>query len=285
MLSYGDAFYHLKNELQSLYDAQEAAAIAHELLYAITGLDKMDRLMKKDVLLTPTEQTQYDLGKSGLLTGKPLQYVTGVAWFMGREFKVDEHVLIPRPETEELVDWIIKEYKDKQDISILDIGTGSGCIPISLQLALPGATTLSCDVSEQAIDVAKENARKLEADVSFIKTDFLNQKMWYNFEQYDVIVSNPPYIPQKEYENMHTNVRDHEPSLALFVPDDDALLFYRNIAEFGKTNLKPDGVIYCELHKDHAEETERMFREKGYKTELRKDMNGNERMIRLNQDY
>lgn len=280
MLSYGDAFYRLKTHLTSLYDAQEAAAIAHELLFTITGLEKMDRLMQKDSLLTPTQETQYDLAKAGLLTGKPLQQVTGIAWFYGKGFKVNEHVLIPRPETEELVDWIVKNHKSEQDITILDIGTGSGCIPISLQLALPHATTLSCDISEDAIKVAKENAHKLEADVSFIKTDFLNQKMWYNFDKYDVIVSNPPYIPQSEYQSMHTNVRDHEPALALFVPDDDALLFYRNIAEFGKTNLNPSGQIYCELHKDHAVETEMMFREKGYKTALRKDMHGNLRMLK-----
>lgn len=280
MLSYGDAFYQLKNDLTSLYDAQESAAIAHELLFAITGLEKMDRLMQKDSLLTQTQETQYDLAKAGLLTGKPLQYVTGISWFFGRQFKVNEHVLIPRPETEELVDWIVKEHKGQQNISILDIGTGSGCIPISLQLALPHATTLSCDISEDAINVAKDNARKLEANVSFIKTDFLNQKMWYNFDKYDVIVSNPPYIPQKEYDNMHTNVRDHEPALALFVPDDDALLFYRNIGEFGKTNLNAHGIIYCELHKDHAVDTEQMFREKGYVTELRKDMHGNDRMLK-----
>jgi release factor glutamine methyltransferase len=282
MLSYGDAFYQLKNDLQSLYDAQEAAAIAHELLYTITGLEKIDRLMKKDALLTPTEQTRYDLAKAGLLTGKPLQYVTGKAWFFGKQFKVDEHVLIPRPETEELVDWIVKDHAGRHNITILDIGTGSGCIPISLQLALPHATTLSCDISEEAIKVAKENARKLEADVSFIKTDFLNQKMWYNFDKYDVIVSNPPYIPQKEYADMHTNVRDHEPSLALFVPDDDPLLFYRNIAEFGKTNLNTNGHIYCELHKDYAVDTETMFKEKGYITELKMDVHGNLRMLRAN---
>jgi release factor glutamine methyltransferase len=282
MLSYGDAFYQLKNELQSLYDAQESAAIAHELLYSITGKEKMDRLMQKDSLLTDTEQTEYTIAKANLLKGMPLQYATGIAWFMGRPFKVNEYVLIPRPETEELVDWIVKDHKNKHNISILDIGTGSGCIPILLQLAFPHATTLSCDISEEAINVAKENARKLEADVSFIKTDFLNQKMWCNFEQYDVIVSNPPYIPQKEYADMHTNVRDFEPSLALFVPDDDALLFYRNIAEFGKTNLKENGVIYCEVHKDYSVDTERMFKEKGYRTELRKDMHGNDRMLKAN---
>ena len=286
MLSYGEAFYQLKNELQSLYDAQEAAAIAHELLYSITGLDKMERLMQKDTLFSEEQQARFESGKSDLLAGKPLQYVTGTAWFIGREFKVNDHVLIPRPETEELVGWIINDCKDKKDISILDIGTGSGCIPISLQLALPNAFITSCDISGEAIEVAKETARKLGADVSFIKTDFLNQKMWYNFEQYDVIVSNPPYIPQNEYEQMHTNVRDHEPSLALFVPNDDALLFYRNIAEFGREHLKPNGIIYCELHKDYAKESEKMFNQKGYDTELRKDMHGNDRMLKaeLNHD-
>lgn len=280
MLSYGEAFYQLKNELQSVYDTQEATAIAHELLFSITGLEKMDRLMQKDTPFTVAQEAQYITSKTELLTGRPLQYVTGISWFMGREFKVNEHVLIPRPETEELVQWIADEYKDKGNISILDIGTGSGCIPISLQLALPDAYITSCDISEEAINIAKENARRLDAGVSFIKTDFLNQKMWDNFEQYDIIVSNPPYIPQNEYDNMHTNVRDHEPALALFVPNDDALLFYRNIAEFGKTNLEEGGHIYCELHKDHAAATETMFREKGYRTELRKDMHGNERMIR-----
>ncbi|MBL7719000.1 MAG: peptide chain release factor N(5)-glutamine methyltransferase [Flavipsychrobacter sp.] len=284
MLSYGDAFYQLKNALQSLYDTQEAAAIAHELLYSITGLEKMDRLMKKDELLTNGQQQAYNNGKAELLIGRPLQYVTGVAWFMGRRFRVNEQVLIPRPETEELVDWIVKDFKEKADITILDIGTGSGCIPISLQLALPSSTVLSCDISEGAINMAKENTRAIGADVSFIKTDFLNQKMWYNFDKYDVIVSNPPYIPQKEYENMHTNVRDHEPALALFVPSDDALLFYRNIAEFANEHLNDGGTIYCELHKDHAMETEKMFKGYGYKTELRKDMHGNDRMIKLNRD-
>jgi release factor glutamine methyltransferase len=280
MLVYGDAFYQLKNELQPLYDAQEAAAIAHELLYSITGLEKMDRLIQKDKLFTEEQNAAYNKGKAALLSGKPLQYVTGTSWFMGREFKVNELVLIPRPETEELVDWVAKDYKDKQNISILDIGTGSGCIPVSLKLALPGSVVTSGDISEEAITVAESNARKLSADVSFIKTDFLNEKMWANFEKYDVIVSNPPYIPQSEYANMHTNVRDHEPAIALFVPTDDALVFYRNIAAFGKEHLKVGGVIYCELHKDHAAETEQMFMKMGYKTELKKDMNGNERMVK-----
>ena len=280
MLSYGEAFYDLKNDLQPMYDAQEAAAITHELLFSITRLQKTDRLMQKDTVFTESQQAKFEKGKADLLSGKPVQYVTGICWFTGREFKVNEHVLIPRPETEELVQWIINDHQSKEAVTILDIGTGSGCIPVSLQLALPNASTLACDISEDAINVAKENARRLAADVSFIKTDFLNQKMWYNFEQYGVIVSNPPYIPQNEYDQMHINVRDHEPSLALFVPNDDALLFYRNIAEFGKEHLKQNGAIYCELHQDYAAATEEMFKERGYQTELRKDMHGNERMLK-----
>ena len=280
MLSYGDAFYRLKNELLPIYDEGEAAAIAHELLSHITGLRKIDRLMKKNDPLSVAQIEAFEKGRRELLQGRPLQYVTGVAWFDGKEYKVNEHVLIPRPETEELVNWIINDAKDKQDISILDIGTGSGCIPIALKLGLPNAMVTACDISADALRVAKENARHLKADISFIKTDFLNQKMWANFDAYDIIVSNPPYIPRSEYENMHTNVRDHEPEIALFVPNDDALLFYRNIAEFAREHMKENGCIYCELHKDHAEESESMFMVKGYRTDLQVDMHGNPRMIK-----
>jgi release factor glutamine methyltransferase len=236
--------------------------------------------MKKEDLLNAAQMETFEKGRRELLKGRPLQYVTGVAWFAGQDYKVNEHVLIPRPETEELVDWVVADCKDKPELSILDIGTGSGCIPISLKLGLPAAVVTSCDISADALRVAKENARNLKADVTFIKTDFLNQKMWYNFAKYDVIVSNPPYIPRSEYEKMHTNVRDHEPEIALFVANEDALVFYRNIAEFAKEHLNEGGNIYCELHKDHAEETERMFKVKGYSTELRADMNGNLRMLK-----
>jgi release factor glutamine methyltransferase len=287
MLNLGEAFYELKNQLLQLYDPQEATAIAHEALSDITGLAKLERLMRKDATFTEEQIKRYASAKEELLKGKPLQYVTGKAWFFGREFKVNEHVLIPRPETEELVAWIKTDYKYLGEISILDIGSGSGCIPISLQIELNNATIISCDISEGALKVAEENAGKLSAEVSFIRTDFLNHKMWYNFGRFDVIVSNPPYIPENEADSLHKNVREFEPSLALFVPNDDALLFYRNIAEFGKEHLNSEGAIYCELHKDYAMATKEMFEKRGYSAELKTDMHGNERMLKavLKHDY
>lgn len=281
MLSHNDAFYHLKNSLQPLYDAQEAAAIAHEVLEHITGLGKMQRLMEKDKALTDIQQEQYNHMQAALQNGTPMQYAIGHAWFMGRQFLVDEHVLIPRPETEELVQWIIDDHKGKTDLSILDIGTGSGCIPISLKLSMPGALVSTCDVSDGALNIARKNAVALKADVDFLQRDILNEREQQQLDMYDIIVSNPPYIPVNEKESLHENVRNHEPGLALFVPENDAQLFYREIAKFALTHLKPGGQLYFELHVDYAHETETLLKAMGYTTELRKDMHGNWRMVRI----
>lgn len=278
LLSYSQAFYELKNKLHSLYDEREAAAIAHEILQHITGLDRTRRLLQKETTFTGGQQEQYDKAVASLLTGKPLQYVTGHAWFLGREFVVNEHVLIPRPETEELVQWVIQDRSSASQI--LDIGTGSGCVPISLKLALPSAHVTSCDISTGALSVAKENARHLGADVLFRQLDFLDPLQWSELGKYDVIVSNPPYIPVSDKERIHTNVKDHEPGIALFVPDNDALLFYRAIAAFGKEHLNANGYIYCELDAMHAFECKDLFEMQGYTdVEVRKDMHGNWRML------
>jgi release factor glutamine methyltransferase len=217
-----------------------------------------------------------------LLQGKPLQYVTGKAYFMERLFDVNEQVLIPRPETEELVIWILNDYKSSTEpINILDIGTGSGCIPISLKLEMPTAHISSCDISAGALEVAQKNARRLNAEVHFIALDFLDNDAQLSLPLYDIIVSNPPYIPQSEELEMHLNVKGHEPGTALFVPDNDPLLFYRAIAHFGKTHLNDNGVIYCELHRDFAQETKELFIATGYKNvEIKKDMHDNWRMIK-----
>lgn len=279
MFSYKDAFYHLKNELQPLYDAPEATAIAHEVLEHITGADKMQRLVKKDTLFTGLQQARFNQMNAALVSGTPLQYVIGHAWFMGHKYLVDKSVLIPRPETEELAQWIIEDNANKS-ISILDIGTGSGCIPISLKIALQVATVTSCDVSEDALEVARKNATALEADVLFLQRDILNEHEQQQLDTYDIIVSNPPYIPINEKETLHANVRNFEPGLALFVPDRDPLLFYRTIAQFSITHMKENGVLYFELHVDYANDTETLLRTMGYQTELRKDMHGNLRMLK-----
>lgn len=279
MPNLNDAFYQIRNELESLYGAQEAAAIAHEVMFDLTGMDKLQRLVEKEKQLTVAQEEQLVKMLSDLKTGRPLQYVIGHAWFMGRVFKVSEHVLIPRPETEELVQWIVDDIK-QQNVHALDIGTGSGCIPISLKLALDHASITSCDVSEYALQVASENAQILGADINFVQLDFLQQENWKQMDSYDVIVSNPPYIPFTERETLHTNVRDFEPELALFVPGNDALLFYREIAIFGKSHLRSGGSIYCELHVDHAEATRQLFEEHGYEATVKKDMHGNLRMLK-----
>jgi release factor glutamine methyltransferase len=279
VLSLNDAFYRLRNELQPLYGAQEAAAIAHEVIYYLTGLDKLKRIVEKEALLSPMQEMQYEQMLPQLRTGRPLQYVIGHSWFMERLFKVNEHVLIPRPETEELAQWIIDDHKEK-NIEVLEVGTGSGCIPISLKLALKLANISSCDISERALQVAQENAIHLGADINLLQLDFLQAEYRQQLGQYDVIVSNPPYIPFTERESLHQNVRDFEPGLALFVPGNDALLFYREIAKFGRTHLKPGGAIYCELHVDYAEQTRQLFEELGYTATIRKDMHGNLRMLK-----
>lgn len=281
-LTYSQAFYELKNKLQPLYEEREAEALAHEILYYLTGLNKTQRLLEKETLFTLTQQEKYVQATSELLSGKPLQYITGSAWFMGREFYVNEHVLIPRPETEELVQWIIDDRKNKVgNISILDIGTGSGCIPISLKLALSHTDVTTCDISIDALIVAKENADRLQVSIQLLQLDFLDALQHNKLANYDVIVSNPPYIPVTEKEGMHTNVKDHEPGIALFVPDDDPLVFYRAIAAFGKEHLKSNGYIYCELDAGHAMECKILFEAAGYKDVLlSKDMSGNWRMLR-----
>jgi release factor glutamine methyltransferase len=280
MLTYNAAFYELKNDLQRLYEEREAAAIAHEVMEHVTGLDKMKRLVEKDVTFTEEQQQLYNEASSSLLTGMPLQYVLGHAWFMGRQFRVDSNVLIPRPETEELVQWIVDDQGNK-NISILDIGTGSGCIPVSLKMELPESIVTTCDISEEAIEVARKNARLLGADLEFLRGDFLSHIFRRQLPHYDVIVSNPPYIPIAEKETLDKNVRDFEPELALFVPDEDALLFYRHIAQFGKEHLNENGTVYCELHIEYAIATGELFKDQGYTdVTVRKDMHGNLRMLK-----
>jgi len=281
MLTYGEAFYKLRQDLQVWYDPQESAAIAHEVLYHITNLSKIDRLMLKDQMLTALQQNDFDYMADELLQGKPLQYVTGTAYFMEQTFVVNESVLIPRPETEELVFWILNDYAEKPQPEILDIGTGSGCIAISLQQRMPEARVSACDISTNALATAHLNATQKELPVRFLELDILDEQARDTLASYDVIVSNPPYIPRREALEMHENVKAFEPDNALFVPDEDPLLFYRNIAAFGLKHLKPGAAVYCELHRDLSAETALLFEQMGYRyVEPRKDMHDNWRMLK-----
>lgn len=280
MLSYSAAYGELFTALGTIYDDREAAAIAHEALEYITGAGRLQRLTDKDRRLTGEQELQFIEIKKGLLSGRPMQYVLGYAWFMGRRFIVNEHVLIPRPETEELMQWIVDDYKGNSP-GIIDIGTGSGCIPVSLKLLLPGADVTAIDISKGALAVAQANATLLGADIEFNTLDFLDTNTWHQLPPVDVIISNPPYIPETERDTLSSNVREHEPGQALFVPGDDALLFYRHIAMFAQEYLARGGAVYCELHVDYARATEDLFKGMGFTdTELRADMHGNLRMLK-----
>ena len=220
-----------------------------------------------------------------LKDGKPLQYILGESWFYKYPFKVNESVLIPRPETEELIEWAIKYMRnlsiENKSYKILDIGSGSGCIPITLKKEMPDVHITSIDVSPEALATARENAVLHQTDIEFIQLDFLNESLWERLDIYDMIISNPPYIPENEKEKLSLNVRHHEPGLALFVPKNQPLLFYQKIAAFGKSHVLDNGVIFLELHQDFAGETQKLYEEEGYKNVIiNKDISGNERMLK-----
>lgn len=282
MFTYSRAFYDLRNALLAIYDEGESTAAAHIMLEHITGEDKLQRLTDKDKEFTTEQQRQYNTIKEKLLKATPIQYIVGKAWFRGREFAVNENALIPRPETEELVDWIIADVKAAGTTpAILDIGAGSGCISVSLKLDMPESTVTACDVSVGAMLVARTNANVMGADISLQHIDFLQESQRALLGIYDIIVSNPPYIPDTQKESIHANVLNHEPHVALFVSGGDPLLFYRLIADFGKEHLTDKGIIYCELDYDYAVEARQLFENKGYKNvEIRKDMSGNTRMLK-----
>jgi release factor glutamine methyltransferase len=246
-------------------------------------MSRAEQVKNKVPYLTCTQLENLDAITERLKKNEPVQYVLGEAWFAGMKFKVNKNVLIPRPETEELVDWIVKESQDTKvkNQNIIDIGTGSGCIPITLKKKLSSATISAIDVCSEAIYVATENAIALEADIEFILLDFLNEEKWTELSEYDVIVSNPPYVMQKEKETMHQRVSSYEPSLALFVPDNDGLIFYKKLVDFSLHHLRINGKLYVEINESYGKEVTDLFQTKGFqKVELRKDMQGRDRMVR-----
>jgi len=276
-----EANKHLISQLRAIYEESEAENISDWVLEHITGKKRTDRIMNKEKLLNPEQVSQLNQYLDRLLQHEPVQYVLNEAWFCGLKFYVDKNVLIPRPETEELVEWIISDCKFPIDtLSILDIGSGSGCISIALKKRLGKADVWSCDISPEALRVANQNATTLGIDVKFVELDFLNETKREKLPSFDIIVSNPPYIPVKDKDTMRLNVLNHEPATALFVPDNDELIFYEAMATFGKNHLTENGAIYTEINESLGEATLAMFQANGYKTELRKDMQGKERMLK-----
>ncbi|HET6993739.1 MAG TPA: peptide chain release factor N(5)-glutamine methyltransferase [Chitinophagaceae bacterium] len=276
-----EATYFLLNKLRTIYPEGEADQVTDWVMEHLTGSKKAERMIYKNSAITDKEESDLKQFTERLMQHEPVQYVLNESWFCGLKLYVDKNVLVPRPETEELVEWVIANCKFPIDeLSILDIGTGSGCIPIALKRKLRKAEVWSCDISEAALQVAKRNADTLGAAVNFLLLDFLNQEERRRLSSFDIIISNPPYVPEKDKEKMHSNVLNYEPHTALFVPDNDALVFYEAIAEFGAGHLNPGGSIYVEIHEELGSAISSLFASKGYKTELKKDMQGKERMIK-----
>lgn len=270
----------LAHELTSIYDPREASNIADWVMEHLTGWKKIDRVVRRNERLTDQATSTLQKYREELLAHRPVQYVLGQAWFYGMELFVDERVLIPRPETEELVGWILDEHRGNRPMAVLDVGTGSGCIAIALKKKLSSAVISACDISTGALEVARQNAAGLGVKVVFFTADILDATAWHTIPSQDVIVSNPPYIPWNERPGMHRNVADHEPAMALFVDSNDPLIFYRSIAELGKVRLNAGGKIYVEIHENLAQSASEVFEASGYRSvEVRRDMQGKQRMI------
>ncbi|QNN44321.1 peptide chain release factor N(5)-glutamine methyltransferase [Pedobacter roseus] len=278
---------HYKLELAPLYESDEAKTLFSLAAEQVLALSPNKLMMQKYADVSFINMQKFLSILNDLQIGKPIQHILEEAHFYGLVFKVNEHVLIPRPETEELVEWIISvcsiqfalnSFESPKKLSVLDIGTGSGCIPITLKKHLSNTRVATLDVSADAIAVAKQNARQIGVDINFINADILT---FQSEEKFDIIVSNPPYIRDLEKNEMHNNVLLHEPHLALFVSDENPLIFYKAIAEFAKTNLKPNGQLFFEINEYLGKETVEMLDGKGFKNiELRKDMQGKDRMVR-----
>lgn len=271
-------YRELWRTLEPLYGNGEARAVTDYVLDVCFGLSKADIMCGAVEEMTAEKTAELNKIFGRLTEGEPVQYVLGRAEFCGRWFSVRPGVLIPRPETEELCAWITADSKASASPKVLDIGTGSGCIAITLQLDMPESKVTAWDISADALDVARENAQQLGANVNFVKLDALNAKPE---GEWDVIVSNPPYICEKEKKDMAVNVLEHEPHTALFVPDADPLLFYRAITRLAVQTLSKGGRLYFEINPIYADDTCRMMRAEGMtEVELRSDMYGKQRMAK-----
>ena len=272
----------LTTELKNVYEIAELRNIIELVTEHITNMSRVEQVKNKVPYLTCTQLEDLDAITERLKKNEPVQYVLGEAWFAGMKFKVNKNVLIPRPETEELVDWVVKESQKSKVKSqnIIDVGTGSGCIPITLKKKLPQATLSAIDVCSEALFTAIENAAELNAEVDFVMLDFLDEEKWKELAQYDIIASNPPYVKQSEINTMHDRVKEFEPHLALFVPDNDPLLFYKKLSDFSMKHLNVRGKLFVEINEALGEAVSNLLRSAGFvNVKLKKDMQGKDRMV------
>lgn len=274
----------LKSKLSPVYGEGEAKAMVRLIFHSLKGWDLTDMLIHADnpaseYLLEKTEEIL-----SRLLKHEPIQYILGEAYFYGMNMKVNSSTLIPRPETEELVDMIVKDNSDNKDLSVLDVGTGSGAIAIALSRNLPFSTVSAIDISPEALLTAKENAETLHAQINFVEADVFKYAPETNL--FDIIVSNPPYIDESEKKDMDCNVLDYEPHSALFVPDDNPLIYYSRIATIASDSLKKGGKLYFEINPRHACDLKSYLTHEGFENvSIVKDINGKERFIKCSKPF
>ena len=268
-----------KQLLSKKIDAIELNSLLGMLIEEVTGWNRVQQVVEINTPLTETQINKFTAYTQALLNDKPIQYILGKAWFMGLEYKVNEHVLIPRPETEELVEWVV-DYVHiiAKPLQLLDIGTGSGCIAISLKKVLPECSVTAMDISLDALELAKKNATNLDATIEWIKQDIIHETTLAH--SFDVMVSNPPYIPVREKINMEAKVKNYEPLIALFVPNEDPLVFYKAIAQVAKKYLAPKGQLFFEIHYDQGKAILQLLDEMHFHAEIRRDSFGKNRMIR-----
>ena len=295
-----DVFIAYKKGLNNLYGANEAETITLIAVSELCGFSNAKIKAFPELELTSEQSEKLNDILNQLKTGKPIQYILGKTEFYGLPFNVNSSVLIPRPETEELVDWVISSVDSGQWAvgggqsavgsgqwaagSGLDIGTGSGCIAISLKKHLPNAKVFAVDISVEALKTAKENAKLNDVEIDFIEADILNLKSEIEHSKFEIIISNPPYVTLQDKTKMHTNVIDFEPHTALFVPENDPLVFYKAIADFAVNNLAPNGLLFFEINESYGEQIVELLHDKGFKNiALRKDMSGRDRMVKASE--
>ncbi len=280
-----EAYHQLQQSLQPVYENREASNIANLIMEDITGWDRTRRVIHHDESLTETQLERYTQCRDELLHGRPTQYVLGHAWFCDMRFQVDEHVLIPRPETEELVMEVKKMYADipadhDHLFKLIDIGTGSGCIAIALKKYFPDWDVWALDKSDKALAIAKTNAVLLDTEINFVESDILKEAKSDALPAFDLIISNPPYIPFEDKPDMDDHVLNHEPHSALFVTDNDPLQFYKAILLFSDHHLLRGGMLFFETHELYAQDVANLMEENGFENiSIKKDFQEKERIV------
>lgn len=279
-MTYREAATILTQELKVLYDARESSQLSDWVLEEISGKKKSERLIAISQEMSTQEIQRWNDIKVRLLQREPIQYVLNQAPFMEWIFFVDNATLIPRPETEELVAWVLSDHHLQEPLSVLDAGTGSGCIAIALQLKRPNWKVIGGDISLAALETAQLNAQKYGAELQLVPLNILDSLASFKPQNFDLIVSNPPYIPLSEQNDMSYHVTGFEPKEALFVPDEEPLLFYAALGKAALLHLREGGMIYVEIHQRFGTAVVELFEQMGFTTTLRKDVQGNDRMVR-----